>query len=153
NPVGLAADQRGSPRVSGSAPDIGAFELTVTPTSPNVIQVTNLNDAGLGSLRQAVLQANVDATPDEIQVAGGLTGTITLRGGEIAITQPLVITGPGASALTVNGNNASRVFRVDDGANTSINVSISGLTLTNANAGAAQGGAVLDANENLTLSN
>ncbi len=97
--------------------------------------VTNTNDAGLGSLRQAILNANslggnptitfntapgspfADATPD----------TIMLMSGELDITAPLTIQGLGAKLLTVSGSNLSRVFHIDAGAGNAVN--IIGLTL------------------------
>jgi phospholipase/lecithinase/hemolysin len=50
---------------------------------------------------------------------------ITLGGQELAITQDLLIQGPGAGSLTVSGNSASRVFDVGSGAT----VTIAGLTI------------------------
>jgi parallel beta-helix repeat protein len=87
--------------------------------------VTNVNDAGAGSLRQAVLDANA-ATGDDI-ITIGVTGSIVLTSGEIDITDGVTITGPGASALTVSGNDASRIFKINIATST---VSISGMTLT-----------------------
>src|SRR5262249_36369471 len=51
---GLAFDQRGaaSPRIRGSAADIGAFE------APSNLVVLNASDSGAGSLRQAILDSN-----------------------------------------------------------------------------------------------
>jgi hypothetical protein len=97
--------------------------------TPTPYTVTNLNDSGLGSLRYAITQANVqDPNPDGslIQFAQGLSGTITLSS-TLALTEtdgPEVISGPGASHLTVNGNNAVRVFQVNHTA------TLSGLTIS-----------------------
>ena len=50
--------------------------------------------------------------------------------GELLITDDLTITGLGADQLTISGNNASRIFAVnDDDVATAITVEISGLTL------------------------
>lgn len=91
--------------------------------------VTNNNDAGAGSLRQAVLDANATVAADTIVFAANVTGTITLLTGEMLIDQSLTITGPGANVLAISGNNNSRVFYVERVAS----VTISGLTITQGN--------------------
>ena len=83
--------------------------------------VTNLNDAGAGSLRQAILDTAAGGTVD---FQPGLTGTITLRTGELTLDKDLTIAGPGADVLSVSGGHASRVF------SSSAAATISGLTLT-----------------------
>src|SRR5712692_7186674 len=88
--------------------------------------VTNLNDNGAGSLRQAILDANSLPGADAIDFAGGLSGTITLTSGQLNITDDLTIEGPGAGTLAVSGNDASRVFRVGSG----VSVDIDALTIT-----------------------
>lgn len=99
--------------------------------------VTNTNDSGAGSLRQAIEDANADTAADTIVFQAGVTGTITLTTGQLEITESVTITGPGAANLTVSGNNASRVFYMYNGS-TDIAVEISGLTIANgyANIGA-----------------
>jgi uncharacterized repeat protein (TIGR01451 family) len=89
--------------------------------------VTNTNDSGAGSLRQAILDANAAPGPDIVDFASGVTGTITLTTGELLITGDLTITGPGAGQLTISGGGASRVFSVDPG----VTVTISALTVAN----------------------
>lgn len=112
--------------------------------------VSNLADAGPGSLRQAVLDANAAAGSDEIVFAAGLNGTITLTLGEMKITDDLVVHGPGADVITVSGNNLSRIFNIDDGSATElIDVTLSGLTLTRGHA-VGTGGAI-SATENLQI--
>jgi hypothetical protein len=87
------------------------FLLVAThPVSAATFTVSNLADSGPGSLRQAVLDANAAAGPDDITFT--VVGTITLTSGQITITDPLVIHGPGAGALTVSGNDLSRIFGV-----------------------------------------
>ncbi len=116
--------------------------------------VTDLSlDSGPGSLRQAILDANAGGDPvDDIVFADGLTGTVTLTSGEIPITSSLNITGPGAEAISVSGNNNSRIFNIDDanGGNL-LDIVIDGLTLTDGSATGA-GGAIVS-QENLTLRN
>jgi hypothetical protein len=92
--------------------------------------VLNLNDSGDGSLRQAIAQANGTPGPNEIDFATGLSGTITLTGGQLTIANnDLTIVGPGADQLSVSGDNTSRVFQVN-----SVGAAFSGLTITGGSA-------------------
>ncbi|NUQ52995.1 MAG: hypothetical protein HUU19_09910 [Phycisphaerales bacterium] len=77
--------------------------------------VTNTRDAGAGSLRQAVLDANAAAGADVIEFSSGLAGTIALSSGELNVSDSLSINGPGANALAVNAGSASRVFNFTSG--------------------------------------
>ncbi|MBL9167295.1 MAG: hypothetical protein JNN07_06105 [Verrucomicrobiales bacterium] len=83
--------------------------------------VKNLNDAGEGSLRQA-LQRTVDE--GFIRISPDLSGTLLLSSGELRIDRSLRIDGPGAAQLTVSGNAMNRVLRIERGS-----VRISGLTI------------------------
>ncbi len=74
--------------------------------------VTNTNDAGPGSLRDAIAQANLNVGADNIVFAPGVTGTITLTSGQFQIAGEVTITGPGASNLTINADGKSRVFSI-----------------------------------------
>ncbi|PWT88229.1 MAG: hypothetical protein C5B54_10955 [Acidobacteria bacterium] len=89
------------------------------------LTVKNLNDSGADSLRDAISQANATAGADTIDFT--VAGTITLTSGNLTITDDLTITGPGANSLTVDGNNADRVFVINSGVVTFI----SGLTIAN----------------------
>jgi hypothetical protein len=95
--------------------------------------VTNLNDAGAGSLRQAILDTSAGGTVD---FQPGLSGTITLTTGELAITKDLTIAGPGADVITVSGNHGSRVFEIT----ASVTVALSGLTMADGFPGTGQSG-------------
>ena len=95
--------------------------------------VMNLNDAGAGSLRQAILDTPAGGTVD---FQPGLTGTIALTTGELAITNDLTIAGPGAGAITVSGSHTSRVFHI--AANST--AAISGLSV--ADGQASEGGGI-----------
>lgn len=86
-------------------------------SAQSILFVTNTNDSGPGSLRQALADAN--PAGGSIIRFPGVTGTI--RGG-LAIDRPVIVEGPGADRLAITG----RAFdvRVDV-----TNVVISGLSL------------------------
>ncbi len=129
----LAALGSGAVLATGMA--TGALAAFPSAAGAATITVANTNDSGAGSLRQALADANPGDTID----LAGLTGTITLTSGQLDIEDPVTITGPGASALTISGNGASHVFSMytDLSGGT---VTISGLTITGGNA--EQGGGV-----------
>ena len=69
--------------------------------------VTTINDTGSGSLRQTITDALAGDT-----INFSVTGTITLTNGELSLCKNLTIAGPGATNLTLSGNNAARVFSI-----------------------------------------
>jgi len=89
-----------------------------------ILTVTNTNDNGSGSLRQALVNANVGDTID----ATGITGVITLTSGELLVNNSVTINGAGADLLAVDGNAAGSVFQVMSMGP----VTISDLTIRNA---------------------
>ena len=111
------------------------LSVTYTVTTLTDGPVTKAGDQP-GTLRQAIFDANANPGADRIQFAAGLTGTLTLSAGQMLISDSLTIAGPGAADITINGNNQSRIFKIDDGSRaTNISVEIDGLTLTGGNAG------------------
>lgn len=92
--------------------------------------VTSLADSGAGSLRAAIVSANAATGADSITFQPGLTGTITLSSGELLISDSLAIAGPGASRLTIDANEASRVLHIDDNGPDDRAYAISGITVT-----------------------
>lgn len=98
---------------------------------------------GLCTLREAIVAANTDtasgATPGECGAGSssdsdtisltGVTGTITLGSALPEIKSEMSINGPGASLLTVSGNNSVRVFSLR--LLTVGTVNFSGLTIAN----------------------
>jgi hypothetical protein len=120
--------------------------IRVTNALPsNIIIVTNTNDSGPGSLRQALADANDGDSID----ATGVSGTILLTSGELQITHNVTINGPGAGTLAIDGSGSSRVF--ENFVSHSV-VTISGFTITNGldNDGRG-GGAVLNGSPFATL--
>src|SRR5688572_26392310 len=79
---------------------------------PSVLLVSNLKDAGVGSLRRAIAKANTTAAPDVIEFAPALKGTIKLKSGEFNVTRDLNIKGPGVNKLVLSGADISRIFNV-----------------------------------------
>ena len=107
------------------------------------ITVTTTADTGAGSLRQAIIDANLNSANDEIIFAASLftngASWITLGSSAlptIAATVSagsLTITGPGASSLIISGNNGNNgrnysIFEIASGGN----LSISGTTISGA---------------------
>ncbi|MGG6297335.1 Calx-beta domain-containing protein [Leptolyngbya sp. AN02str] len=111
--------------------------------------VTNLNDEGPGSLRQAIIAANnaTIATPT-ITFAGNLSGTIDLATALPVINRNVIIEGLGANNLTIQraSENEFRIFTV----NANRVVVIRGLTITNGSVSTGTGGGILNQG-NLTL--
>jgi predicted outer membrane repeat protein len=116
------------------------------------IPVTNTNNAGPGSLRQAITDANAAANPDVVD-ATGVSGTINLATALPALIQDVEIRGPGAGALTVRRGmgvvNPFGIFAVDLG----VTAEISGLTIASGNVGGGMstGGAGIENVGTLTL--
>ena len=113
------------------------------------IPVTNTNDSGSGSLRAAITTANADSG-DTINITA--TGTITLLSALPAIAADVTITGPGATSVTVSGNNSTTVgtiFTINSGAT----VSMSGLTIANGNSNAVNAGGGILNDGTLTVNN
>ncbi|WP_287296800.1 MULTISPECIES: DUF4347 domain-containing protein [unclassified Moorena] len=113
------------------------------------------NDGNLSpgdvSLREAIASISAGGT---VNFASSLTGgTIILTQGQLTIDKDLTIEGLGADKLTVSGNNASRVFRIDDGNSSNlINVEIEDLTITGGRISRfGETGAGIFNTENLTL--
>src|SRR5262249_48470264 len=101
--------------------------------------VTNVNDNGSGSLRQAILDANAAPGADRIVFGQFVFGAITLFSGQMVVTEALDIQGPGPRILTVDADRTSRIFEIAAGS--TVNDSV--LTLTRGKA--EDGGAIFNA--------
>jgi hypothetical protein len=105
-------------------PKIGAVSMAT-------FTVTNTNDSGAGSLRQAITSADASTGKNIINFCGlfddGLAHTISLTGSGLSITDDISIQGRNPNLLTISDDSASRVFDITSGATATIN----GLTITN----------------------
>ena len=136
----------------------GAATIVVSSTADTVAV------DGQCTLREAIANANLgDGTPGSDQTGGDCTigdtgldtidltavsGTITLGGTELALSDAVNIQGPGPASLTIDGGYSSRIFYSNV---TGAAVSLSGLTLTHGYAYTDGGGAVRVAAGGLTL--
>jgi hypothetical protein len=107
--------------------------------------VTNSADRGSGSLRTVIANASAGDTIEFNMSSGHVTSPITLTSGQITISKNLTIVGPGASLLTISGNQNSAIFAISSGSK----VSISDLAMTDCVGGV--GGAIANNGGNLKL--
>src|SRR5437588_7243426 len=96
-------------RRAGVRPQLEALEARAVPAT---LLVSNNLDHGAGSLRQAISDAG---SGDTIHFAPSVHA-ITLSSGELDVMKSLTLAGPGASHLSISGNDASRVFNIASGA-------------------------------------
>ena len=123
----------------GGLPDLGTVFST---PARGVYDVTNTNDSGAGSLRDAINDANGTYGSHLITFSGaGASGTITLASALPTITRNVTIQGPGADDLAINGGGSYRSgFTID----TAIEVRVFGLKMENGSAD--MGGAIYNTN-------
>jgi len=153
NPLNPNAFQPGTPQTSPLS--LGPLLMTGASQARHTFTVTNTNDSGKGSLRDAILDANADsaATPTALDVIDFKLGTgahtIQLTSGNLDITaKNLTINGTGANTLTISGDHKFRDFKIQSGAA----VTLSGLTIANGFSATTGGGGILN-NGTLTLNN
>ena len=120
----------------------GAVTISAHAT---IIPVTNTNDSGPGSLRQAIVNANDGDTID----ATGISGAIMLTSGVLLVDRSVTINGAGADILAVDGNTVSRVFQIASDQT----VTISGFTIRNGHAGTTGGGIDNESASTVTVTN
>ena len=107
--------------------------------------VTNTNDSGAGSLRQALIDAKAAPGTDTIIIP---TGTYVLTTGKLNIDDTVIITGAGAATTIIDGNANERVFETK-GSNT---VTVSGVTIQNGRESSNGAGVLVDNSSILNLS-
>ncbi len=131
-------DAAGQPRVVGSRVDIGARETGIDDAQTLV--VTNANDSGAGSFRQALISANASADFNDIRF------NVPLPSGQCLLLQPATVypdimhpvridglSQPGAALNTLQyGDNASicvRIVKLGERLATGLRVTGGSLTL------------------------
>ena len=135
--------QRNAARRSSFSPRFEPLENRAMLTT---FTVTNLDDIGEGSLRDAIDDANMEVGADVIEFAPSVQGTIGLTS-ELGVSDDLTINGPGQGALTISGGGSTRVF------NTGADVAINNLTISDGHAvvGFPGGGGILNIGGELSL--
>jgi hypothetical protein len=115
--------------------------------------VTSIADTGAGSLRQVIADA-CDGAKITFDTAGAFSTPQTiLLASELPITKNLTITGPASAtnAVTISGNNASRIFNVNTGSSLSaINLTISSGATIGSGGGILNDGTLSVVNSTLT---
>lgn len=106
---------------------IAALLLNAIDARAGTVTVTNGNDSGQGSLRQAIVNASLG---DTISFAPSVT-IVNLTSAQLVIDKNLSIVGPGANRLTVQRSSNAPEFRIFHITSSTVNVSISGITISN----------------------
>ena len=149
--VDFTQDVLGNARVVNGKTDLGAYETQTVYETPSLI-VTTQNDVvnptdGEISLREAIeiysgiAFRDYDSTIDPTGVTITFTfndGVIRLQNGELTISKTVKIYGGSEPSITIDANDASRIFSVQSG----VSAGFQGLILTG---GAVGGNAVNDA--------
>ena len=123
-----------------STTGIAGWLLLHRPLDPTF--VTTLNDAGPGSLRNAIDEASPKST---ISFDTSLRGTILLTSNDLNIAKNLTIRGPGAGILSISSGKSGYVVHVLLG----VTVTFSGLTFRDSRTSKG----IIDNEGTLTLTN
>ncbi len=138
---------------NGTAPG-GSYGVSVTDetiTEPANRRLVTIADDIVGldgetSLREAIDFANSNPGDDTITFAPALHGsTVELTQGELDVTRPTILVGPGANLLTISANYNSRIFDAFS------SLTIQDMTLADGHA-TQNGGAILGQNVTVTRS-
>ncbi|HQU83248.1 MAG TPA: VCBS repeat-containing protein [Pyrinomonadaceae bacterium] len=138
-----------------------ALVISIINISAATFTVTNTNDSGTGSLRQAVSDANAAASADTIvfDSSFNVQRTITVSSGidisPAAGADTLTITGPGANLLTIvySGFNNVRIIQNSVNNGGADTTTISGITFAQSRGGAILNWATLNISNCAFLNN
>jgi hypothetical protein len=115
-----------------------AFLGSASLMNAATLTVTNANDSGPGSLRQAILTA---ASGDTIVFDPSLIGqSILLTAGELDVNTNVTITGPGSDLLQIDGTGSGRVFHFMGGTSTVSGLAVVGGSVAGGDGVAGDGG-------------
>jgi hypothetical protein len=113
------------------------FGLLVTARPAHAVDftVTNTNDSGAGSLRQAILDANATTAADTISfnIPGNGPHTITPTSFLPAITQAVTIDGYTQGDATADAADDAKENTLAEGTNAVLKIEINGTNVTNSN--------------------
>ncbi len=140
----------GTAHVGIADPTIWNFDTTGGAQTFVVSTLVDESDgnfaAGDLSLREAIEQAN--QTPAVDTVTFSVSGTITLTVGQLQVTQPVDIQGPGIDSLLLAGFGGNRILEIP---NAGVAVTLGGMKLRNVGPATVDGGSIRNEGE-LTLS-
>jgi hypothetical protein len=144
--IAIVTDQVGNPR--DVTPHIGAVEVTIP--SACSFDVTTNADAGVGSLRQAILDANANLDDCVIYLDGGETYTISsnlpiVTGTDVGGTLTIISTG--TLNAVIDGASSFRPLTMTSGSN----LTLSNITIQNGFS-ATSGGGIYNTNGDLSIS-
>ncbi|MFK7803783.1 MAG: choice-of-anchor Q domain-containing protein [Anaerolineae bacterium] len=123
------------------------FAIWANSAQAATVVVTNTNDSGAGSLRNAIATATVS---DTIEFDASLNGQTIVLASQISISQDAKIVGN--VPITLSGGNTNRIFYIEpDGQG--VNFEIEGLTLMHGGIITEDGGAIYMDSGLLTIKN
>jgi hypothetical protein len=149
--------------IAGASIAMGATLAATGSAQAATFTVSNLNDDGAGSLRQAITDANNNgAGSDDVVFASGLTGTINVGstvGNGLYPLSPMNIQGDGRITLH-GGSNIDYIVYTGSypgyGSDPGDPITLSGLTITGGDASSNisrdRGGGIYNADASLTVS-